>query len=1741
MILTKNALGNLRSRYKAVLEKCRLLNIFGALALAGALGLGGAGQAAAADWGPDKNVVITGAETESAARQAHSLNISGAGNSLTYAGLAGGGAGQLFIADMLTVAAGGALVVNHADHAGIQGALDHDAAAAGQYTGSLAVSGDASELTINGSQLQMNGVEISGGRVAISGQAVSGSNNWDDGAMLVGGLGGAALNVTGGTVAVGESGQLVGGQVNVSGGEVRLNGENNKEALLRAYGDQSLNLLDGGKISVAAGKKGALSASAVAMSGGALDVQGTLTVTGPLRKGQSLAQALKTSGATRVEINGGTATVAKGGDLYAPRAQINQSGGSLIVNGTLWTDLADGSAGGAAGDFDYPDSGYALSGGKLTVTGDLSPNGTAGQINGDMQVGNLSISGGNVEISATATPSAWDNGARLGGYGVNNQGRTDISGGTVTLGNNSVLFAGVEAWNGGESGQMNLSNHARIVMDGTDAVLYAASPDDSTAGHVTLNVRDKANITVTAGKSGYILARNTVLDGGSIDVAGALTVAGKSQKGDTVAAGLGGAGLGGAFTLSDGAVNVAQGGKLNFADGKVDVSLNGGAFNYNGGASGQLAFNSLNVQGGALNAVADLSVGGAAATGASVADRLVVGGERSGSLSLESLTQTGGSVAVNNGTLTVGALDQSGGAITVGGAGADGTLSVTGATAGTSLKTFGVTVGNLGTLAVQSAATGAFAGDTFAKNAAVAVTTVNAGGVLQVNGFDALNTAQLGSLKTALISGTGLLDVGNARIDIVPDTDGSLAYADVQGVSSDALRQVTVKTDTTTAAGGVSGGFKDLLVEDAEPGTDKVVVAGTLQLAGSSAGGNLLKGAASGAGAPLDLEVGVNSVATLGASGMAHAGAVGDVTLNSAGRLNALGDGGASFTTGAVEGAADNEGHVNASGALLTAESIGKSHVVKEINTVNGAVISRDVIKTQYLSAAQGVVQALGDISAAEAVTDLRDGVIRSTGGNVTLSKGANGVSGAILADMGDITATGQNITAADNGALTLAAGKSIMAQDIRATSLTAQTLTATGNVSLRNGALTLAHTAAASTIDGTLGLTNVTADVRQLTVAGAATVDGGSLTAAGLSLGAGGTLTNGAQVTVDALTLGGTLNVGTSADTQATSLVAAEVDLTHGRLVFDPAWTAPAASSAVGSVVGGLDAAVLQNNMVTFGTTDKAWLHSHVAALGGLKQNGITAALGIYTPQVLKTGGELLVNGNINAAPVSTPDTAGFAADSLLVVRADAARDPAGALSAGAATAVRVDDKARLRISGAEVGEKYTVLGNNMKDANLSIDKGWSGENFSTDSLMVGGGAFDAATGSITTRLNSAHAVYPMLDGELADLLDAGYVRREIGGAHLDAAAAGARLLSRATNIGYMGENRALAAKTIESAARMAVAGAVPQMTMSAANAAGNAVTQRTSLAQPAGNGIQSMARDGSLQSGASAGDASQSGFAMWIMPLYQSQNGWGMKAGDNYNLDFHGGLGGVALGADYTFDNALRAGITFNIGGGYAQGSGDLASTTNNMNFWGIGAYAGWSENNFGLTADVNYISTYNKLEQDLPAALDMGSKLKSDITAYAVSAGLRGEYKFQTSALDITPHLGVRYMSLNTDEYDVKAMGTVLKGDAIRQNIWTFPLGVSFSKQIDAGKGWRFKPSLDLAVIPAAGDMKARSEIRFTGVSGTAGLDTQVMDYVSYMGQAGLEFGNDQASFGVNYQLQAGEKTTAHGVFGTFRYEF
>lgn len=531
------------------------------------------------------------------------------------------------------------------------------------------------------------------------------------------------------------------------------------------------------------------------------------------------------------------------------------------------------------------------------------------------------------------------------------------------------------------------------------------------------------------------------------------------------------------------------------------------------------------------------------------------------------------------------------------------------------------------------------------------------------------------------------------------------------------------------------------------------------------------------------------------------------------------------------------------------------------------------------------------------------------------------------------------------------------------------------------------------------------------------------------------------------------------------------------------------------------------------------------------------SAVLALNTTMTLDNNARLVVGTDAS----ENKATAVFGENSLLVVDAEGVADKQAIHADGhdSKTAF-IHSGAQLRIINAVAGEYVTVLNgfDTIQNEDGVLEASWTNKD-GVDNLdymlssyaMIMEGSDGQPDVVVVSELNDPTAALPGIDPDLAPVLNEVWANKLND---VDSPDMGVRFLSRAARADYINGDAAKSAATIESAARIAFAGAVPQMTKMASDAATNAVVNRLGFANPA-DGAQAMNAEGKIV------DRNTTGFALWIAPLWQNQHGWGMEAG-NLDYGFNGNLGGVSLGADYTFENAIRAGITFNIGGGYAESSGgDLNSTENRMTFWGLGAYAGWNYENFGLMADVSYTSTWNDLEQDLDPGMGMGD-LEADVQATAISAGLRAEYKLETSVLDIIPHIGVRYMSLNTWGYDVDANGgTVLEGDGFHQDIWTFPIGVTFSKDFTLDSGWFFKPSVDFSVIPAAGDIKAKHDVQFTGAPAVAEMETQMMDYLTWQGGVGIQMGNDNLSFGVNYTLQAGQNTTGHGVFGSFRYEF
>lgn len=621
---------------------------------------------------------------------------------------------------------------------------------------------------------------------------------------------------------------------------------------------------------------------------------------------------------------------------------------------------------------------------------------------------------------------------------------------------------------------------------------------------------------------------------------------------------------------------------------------------------------------------------------------------------------------------------------------------------------------------------------------------------------------------------------------------------------------------------------------------------------------------------------------------------------------------------------------------------------------------------------------------------------------------------------------------------------------------------------------------------------------------------------------------------------------------------------------------------SRQGILIGDGNIAVGANTMLGMGEgATREWLYDLMKTSTGHEaptRDGVKSVLALNSPLELQNGFKVFIDGERNSPNLSFPastttdgesplidgmtasGTFTQGADTMLVV--NGANDQVhyatgstpqvgqvpGAISYVATASdgtvalgdAKIEAGAKLLITGAQTGETYVVLGDGFDKDNIEFvkdetgaDTAWQGTNLLSDNPLVS--LERGNDGTVTGEAVSASQVFTGLDSELVSVIDSANLAHQIGVSeqYINNGEKGTQFLSRAVKMAANGR-AADAATTIESAARIAFAGAVPQMTKMASDAATNAVVNRLGFANPA-DGAQAINAEGKIV------DRNTTGFALWIAPLWQNQHGWGMEAG-NLDYGFNGNLGGVSLGADYTFENAIRAGITFNIGGGYAETSGgDLNNTQNNMNFWGLGAYAGWNYENFAVMADVSYTSTWNQLEQDLDPAMGMGD-LEADVQASAISAGLRAEYKLETSVLDIIPHVGVRYMSLNTWGYDVDANGgTVMEGDGFHQDIWTFPVGVTFSKDFTLDSVWFFKPSVDFSVIPAAGDIKAKEDVRFTGIPAVAEMETQMMDYFTWQGGVGLELGNNNMSIGVNYTLQAGQHTTGHGVFGSFRYEF
>ncbi|MGN8853123.1 hypothetical protein [Anaerobiospirillum succiniciproducens] len=272
-----------------------------------------------------------------------------------------------------------------------------------------------------------------------------------------------------------------------------------------------------------------------------------------------------------------------------------------------------------------------------------------------------------------------------------------------------------------------------------------------------------------------------------------------------------------------------------------------------------------------------------------------------------------------------------------------------------------------------------------------------------------------------------------------------------------------------------------------------------------------------------------------------------------------------------------------------------------------------------------------------------------------------------------------------------------------------------------------------------------------------------------------------------------------------------------------------------------------------------------------------------------------------------------------------------------------------------------------------------------------------------------------------------------------------------------------------------------------------------------------------------------SQANGGVWLTPMYKSVDADSFNAeGASYGADVD--LGGVAFGAD-TVNGNMRFGAVFNIGSGDTEGKGNGNGLKDEFDYYGFGIYSAMGFGNFALVGDASMTVISHDVEGH-------GLKGKADTTA--VTMGVTGQYSIATPVVDVTPHLGARFIRLNTDSYDLmSADGVLATTDFDVQNVFSVPLGVTLSKGFVAG-GWTLAPSADLTVAFNSGDTEAKSKTTFTGVP-SIDLTTEVLDEVTYGVSLGLgaQYGAFGTSFGINYT--GSSNTDSFGVNAQARYMF
>ena len=637
-------------------------------------------------------------------------------------------------------------------------------------------------------------------------------------------------------------------------------------------------------------------------------------------------------------------------------------------------------------------------------------------------------------------------------------------------------------------------------------------------------------------------------------------------------------------------------------------------------------------------------------------------------------------------------------------------------------------------------------------------------------------------------------------------------------------------------------------------------------------------------------------------------------------------------------------------------------------------------------------------------------------------------------------------------------------------------------------------------------------------------------------------------------------------------------LDLNGGALIVDPDLNHESALASVkamvdastvtdSKVLGTLDGSILvgQNAAVGMGTNDLAALREVIAQyqvdgklVGGadhlgsiLYLDGITtlsAGEGIAMTGLSQEAYQqrLTQNGKTVTADGVLADSVYFGAQSALLISADAmnyiGEENTNALVTFSSNDGKlIADGGEILIAGDLRATSYQIFADG--DNRVVVEDLQGNESkieVSTDNgFLIGtlSSANGADGGKVTLTVNeearygsmagASDPVYASLvayaqgyngkdaDGNPVDPLYNGFVKDQVDadGNPVKNTDYRNKFLSDVISMGYGAD--------AEAAARLAVYGGAPQAAIKAGQSSTDAIAARFGI----GSALSNLTVAGNTQ-----------GAALWLAPVYKTSDSDGFDAQDvdyGVNVDLYG----VALGADYTLANGMSFGAMFNVGSGEVDGEGAASSTSNDFDYYGFGAYVGYTMGQFSVVGDVSYTVADNEVEAS--TSVDhIGAQMDST----NLSLGVTGKYELSFNGVNVTPHVGLRYSNIDLDDYTIDGNDMIASADSDKLNLFSIPVGVTIAKEFK-GESWTVAPSLDLTLTGQFGDDELDGSVSWAGVSNlSTDTTTEVFDNFTYGATLGVEAQSvGGVALGINVGYTGSSNVDEFGVNANARFVF